>query len=150
MFTKIKIAMGISLMVGLLITNLLPGAANAQSNGVSGQAMNQLKSAGEKGGAGYGAPTDPRITAALIVRAILNFLGIIFFCLIIYAGILWMTAGGNDEQIGKAKKLMYRSVIGLIIVLSAYSITWLAMKIAFNYTDDPYGAGVKTLPYFEN
>ena len=112
--------------------------------------MNQLKSAGEKGGAGYDAPTDPRITAALIVRAILNFLGIIFLCLIIYAGILWMTAGGNDEQIGKAKKLMYQSVIGLIIILSAYSITWLAMKIAFNYTDDPYAAGVKVLPYYEN
>jgi hypothetical protein len=41
----------------------------------------------------------------------------------IYAGILWMTAQGNDQQVTKAKTLMINSVIGIIIVFAAYAIT---------------------------
>ena len=93
---------------------------------------------------------DVRLTIASLIRVAMGLLGILTLCIVLVGGFLWMTAGGNDEQIGKAKKLMYRSVVGLIIILAAYSITWLAMKIAFNYTDDPYGAGVKILPDYKN
>jgi len=40
-----------------------------------------------------------------------------------------MTSGGNDEQVGKAKKILYTSIIGLIIILSAYSISNFVLKI---------------------
>ena len=33
-----------------------------------------------------------------------------------------MTAGGNEEKVGEAKKLLMQGVIGLAIVLAAYSI----------------------------
>jgi len=33
-----------------------------------------------------------------------------------------MTAGGNDEKVGKAKKMMIQGVIGMIIILLAYAI----------------------------
>jgi hypothetical protein len=35
-----------------------------------------------------------------------------------------MTAGGNEEKVGKAKETLWRAVIGLIIVASAYAITY--------------------------
>jgi hypothetical protein len=41
----------------------------------------------------------------------------------IYAGILWMTAEGNDQQVAKAKSLLINSIIGIIIVFAAYAIT---------------------------
>src|SRR3989338_7006267 len=43
--------------------------------------------------------TDPRIVAAKIVRAALGVLGVVVLVIIVYSGVLWMTAGGNDEKI---------------------------------------------------
>ncbi len=58
-----------------------------------------------------------------IINVILGFLGIIFLILIIYAGFLWMTAGGNDETVGKARKILINSTIGLVIVIAAFTIS---------------------------
>ncbi|HPL83333.1 MAG TPA: hypothetical protein PK757_00625 [bacterium] len=61
--------------------------------------------------------------AGQIVGTVLSLVGILFFVLMIYGGILWMTAGGNDTQLKNAQKTITMAVIGLIIVLSAYAIT---------------------------
>ena len=58
-----------------------------------------------------------------IVGYVLSFVGILFLLLMIYAGILWMIAGGNEQQVQKAKSLIGAAIIGLIIVLAAYAIT---------------------------
>jgi hypothetical protein len=58
-----------------------------------------------------------------IINAALSFLGVIFLLLMIYGGYLWMTAAGNEEQVGKAKKIMTSAIVGLIIVATAYAIT---------------------------
>jgi len=42
---------------------------------------------------------------------------------IIYAGFIWITARGEEERIIKAKAIIRNSIIGLIIVFSAYAIT---------------------------
>lgn len=65
---------------------------------------------------------DPRIIAASVINVLLGFLGIIAVVLIIYAGFLWMTAAGNEDQITKAKNLMVAAVIGLVIILAAFAI----------------------------
>lgn len=61
--------------------------------------------------------------AGQIISVALSFVGVLFFILMIYAGILWMTAAGNEQQISKAKGLMMNAIIGIVIVLSAYAIT---------------------------
>jgi hypothetical protein len=66
--------------------------------------------------------SDPRIIIANIIRIVLGFLGIIALVLIIYAGWLWMTAGGESDKIDKAKKILIGAVIGMIISLSAFAI----------------------------
>lgn len=58
-----------------------------------------------------------------LIGYVLSFLGVIFMVLIIYAGILWMTARGNDQDVEKAKEIIKNAVMGLIIVLAAYAIT---------------------------
>ena len=55
--------------------------------------------------------------------AILAFIGTIFFLLMIYGGILWMTSNGDDKSVTKAKNLIIAAVVGMLIVLSAYAIT---------------------------
>jgi len=61
--------------------------------------------------------------AGQIIGLVLSFIGVIFLILMIYAGILWMTASGNEQQVTKAKGLIINSLIGMIIVFSAYAIT---------------------------
>jgi len=41
----------------------------------------------------------------------------------VYAGLMWMTAGGNEDRIKKARQILIAAIIGLVIVLSAYAIT---------------------------
>ena len=40
-----------------------------------------------------------------------------------FAGYLWMTAGGDSGKVDKAKSYMLNAVIGIIIILAAYIIT---------------------------
>lgn len=61
--------------------------------------------------------------AGVIIGVILSFVGVIFLVLMIYAGLMWMTAQGNQERVNKSKDLMINAVIGLIIVMAAYAIT---------------------------
>jgi len=77
---------------------------------------------------GSGTPTGSfaeRLAAALgtIVGSFLAFLGVIFLVLMIAGGVTWMTAGGDEKKVAKAKLLLSSAVVGLIIVLSAYAIT---------------------------
>ncbi|MCF7794854.1 pilin [Patescibacteria group bacterium] len=58
-----------------------------------------------------------------IIGTALSFLGVIFLLLTIAGGIMWMTAGGNTEQVAKAKKLITSAIIGLVIVFAAYALT---------------------------
>ena len=79
--------------------------------------------AAEAGDSGLTSNVNIPATIGKIVGAGLAFVGILFFILMIYGGILWMTAQGNDQQVTKAKDLIIAAIIGLIIVLSAYAIT---------------------------
>jgi hypothetical protein len=66
--------------------------------------------------------SDPRSIASRIINISLGFLSIIAVSLIILAGFLWMTSGGNEEKVTKAKNILKNALIGLIIVLSAWGI----------------------------
>jgi len=57
------------------------------------------------------------------IKIILGIVGIIVVCFMIYAGFLWMTAGGDTKNVDKAKTMMTNTIIGLAIVLAAYVIT---------------------------
>ncbi len=79
------------------------------------------------GGAGY-QETDYKVIIGLIIQSLLGLLGVIFFVLMLNAGYLWMTAQGNEQRLEKAKNIMTTSVIGLIIVLSSYAISYFVLS----------------------
>jgi hypothetical protein len=90
-------------------------------------------------------PEDIRVTVLKFVELGLQFLGLIFLVLILFAGFQWMTSGGSEEQVGKAKKLLINAVIGLAIVLCSWVIArYLIIMFsrvandAVNYTDYVY------------
>lgn len=78
--------------------------------------------------AGLGGTTNLAFIISVIIKTVLGFLGIVFLVLTIMAGFRWMTSQGNEEEIKKAKKTLTNSIIGLIIVLTAYTITYSVFK----------------------
>ncbi|NBS41458.1 hypothetical protein EBS80_02255 [bacterium] len=65
---------------------------------------------------------DLPTTIASLIRVVLGFLGIVAVVIILIGGFKWMTAGGNDDKVKSARKVMVSGIIGLVIVLSAFAI----------------------------
>ena len=65
---------------------------------------------------------DIRVVVVRILNYVLSFVGLIAVALMIYAGFLYLTSGGNDENSGKAKKLIFQVIMGIIIILLSWVI----------------------------
>lgn len=100
------------LFVGLL---LLPLSASAQW----GAAKTNLETVGGK----TGLETSLETSVGTVIASALALVGTIFLILTVYAGILWMTAQGNEEKVTKAKNIIEAAIIGLVITMAAYAIT---------------------------
>ena len=64
------------------------------------------------------------VIVANIITSVMFAVGATFLALMIWAGVSWMNAAGNEEIIKTAKKTLTGAVIGLIITLLAYLITY--------------------------
>ncbi|MCK9186336.1 hypothetical protein M0P48_02770 [Candidatus Gracilibacteria bacterium] len=65
---------------------------------------------------------DVRVLAMDIVNYFLGFLGFLAVLMVIYGGILYVTAAGNEENAKKAKTIIMYAAIGIIIILLSYAI----------------------------
>lgn len=79
---------------------------------------------------GYDANSEmtPEYYIGVVLSVLFSFMGLIFLILTIYAGVNWMTAQGNTSQVDKAKNTIVKAIVGLIICLSAYGITYFVMN----------------------
>lgn len=57
-----------------------------------------------------------------IINYFLGFLGIVAVAFLIYGGVLMVTSAGNEEGVGKAKKIITYAVIGIVIIMLSYTI----------------------------
>jgi len=142
-FKKISITAIILLSFFNLISFSVPVLA---AGSLSDEVGKQLGAAAGEKGAGFSAPQDPRSIVAQVIKIVLGLLGTIFFALTLYAGYLWMTAAGNEDQVGKAKTLLSQAVIGLAILLGAYSITIFATRLALGQGALDYSNSVYITP----
>ena len=71
---------------------------------------------------------DPRTMIAQIINVLLTLLGVIAVGIVLLGGFKWMTAGGNEDKVGEAKKLLGAGVIGLVIILAAWGIARFALN----------------------
>ncbi|MCF7794771.1 pilin [Patescibacteria group bacterium] len=79
---------------------------------------------------------DPRTVVGRIINIAILFLGVIAVGIIIIAGFKWMMAGGDEEKINSAKKLLKNGVIGLVIVLSSWGIATFILNRLLGATDN--------------
>ena len=68
----------------------------------------------------------------LIINIVLSLVGVIFLAFTIYAGMIWMTARGNEQKVDKASTILRGSLIGLIIVLGAYAVSYFLISRLFS------------------
>jgi hypothetical protein len=84
--------------------------------------------------AGFAPITIGKIIAT-VIQVVLSILALIFLILAVLSGFRWMTAAGNEEQIKKAQNTIQAAIIGLIIVLAAWAITYfIFMYLPFSGT----------------
>ena len=92
-------------------------------------------------GLNYGSVTglgnnDPITITTQIIKLVLGLLGLIAVIIILIGGFKWMTAAGNEDKVGEAKKTITQGIIGLVIVLAAWGIASWVIGTAFNLTNE--------------
>ena len=75
-------------------------------------------------GGGLNAPGKGTLggNLTMIINYFLGILGLIAVAFLIYAGVLMVTAGGAEEQVTKARKIIMYAVVGIVIILLSYTI----------------------------
>jgi len=105
--TLVSLAKIISVSTALLLTQL----ANAEEvRPIEGLAPFSVSTADLKG------------IVLTIGQSLAMITAMVSVVLLIIAGIMYMTAAGGEEQIGKAKNIIKYSITGLIIAILAYAI----------------------------
>jgi len=61
-------------------------------------------------------------TITTLFNFVIILASVIFVVLFLVGGIQYLTAAGNEEATGKAKRLLVDAIIGLVIVLAAWAI----------------------------
>ena len=69
-----------------------------------------------------GVPTDLKAAIMNVTNWILGFVAIIATLIVIYGGVLYLTAAGNEEAVEKGKKTISYGIIGIVICGLAYAI----------------------------
>ncbi|MDD5043830.1 MAG: hypothetical protein PHD51_04215 [Patescibacteria group bacterium] len=85
----------------------------------------RLKTAAGVGAGGFGEVGETTLAARVGggIGALLVLVGTIFLVLVVYGGVNWMLARGNEEKITKSKTIIIDASIGLGITMAAYIIT---------------------------
>ena len=92
---------------------------------------------------------DLPTTIGRVISIALGVLGVIFLCLLLYAGWLWMTAMGDSKKVSTAKDLIIAAVSGIIVIVLAYAVSSFVLTSLSNvggnsssFPEEGVGAGV--------
>lgn len=66
--------------------------------------------------------STPSDFIARIIKNLLGLAGTMTMVMMVYGGLLWMTARGNQKAIGQAQRIIIWTAVGLIIIFSSYTI----------------------------
>jgi len=113
----------IAVAAGALAAMAMPLATSALSIEDAGQTLNL-------------GTADLKETIINILNLALGLLALIAVIMVIIGGFTWMTAGGNEEKVDKAKKIISSAVVGMIIIL----LSWALVTFVTGTTSNVSGA----------
>ena len=82
------------------------------------------------------------IRVGIVMRGLLLLVGVVFLSITVYSGIRFMMAGGNEEQVEKARTRILRATIGLAIVLGSWIIVGFVLRAIFGGLNPPGESGL--------
>lgn len=88
--------------------------------------------------------TDPRVIATRIINVALGLIAIVLVMIILYAGFLYMTAGGDAEKVQTAITWLRNAIIGLILILMSWGIARFVIERVLSATGGGGGGGTTT------
>ncbi|GEM_PF-3566805 len=93
------------------------GQANSSNLRQYAQKLNQLK------------VTDLPQLVGILIRGALGIIGTIALVMIIYGGVLWMTARGNSETQTKAQNTIVWAALGIVLIFASYALVGFIFEI---------------------
>ncbi len=86
-----------------------------------------------------GTEADATALVANFVNVLMTISGIVFLLIIVYGGFLYMTAGGQEDRIKKAKRMLVSGIIGVIIITSSFAISFYVFQKLAEATEENIG-----------
>jgi len=111
-----------TILVVIMMVTVLSFAFAVDAQNVFQDASSNLDTSGKQA-FGEGTQSDLPTLVGNIINGFLMVLGILLTLIIIRGGYMYMTAGGNTDQVDKAKKWIVNGVIGLVLILLAFAIS---------------------------
>jgi len=90
-----------------------------------------------------GGEGDLKSLLNTILSYFLGFLGFICVIMVIYGGVLYVTSAGNDENVGKAKKILLYAGIGVILIMISFALVSTILGAASTGGGTPGGTTVR-------
>lgn len=59
-------------------------------------------------------------TGAQFANFLISISGAVFLAIFVYGGFLYLTAGGSDDRVGKAKKMIVQSTIAMVLMMGGF------------------------------
>ena len=72
--------------------------------------------------------SSPQDLFARAINVLMAFIGSIALILYIYSGFIWMSAGGNNDKISKAKTILVWTTLGIIVMGGSYMIVRVVLE----------------------
>ena len=107
----------------LLALVILPGLAVAATDSTG---LNQVQSGLSQTAGDTGLKTSGDLPTIIgrFVNYMFAVVGVIFMTVTLIGGYFWMTAGGNEEKIGKAKGFIMNGFNGMIVIFLSYALVY--------------------------
>lgn len=118
-------------MLGMVVA---PQAALAQANVTEGDIFGTKEIDDADNGIALGKASI-QTTVVRLINVALSLLGIIAVVIVLIGGFKWMTAGGNEDKVAEARKLIFAGIVGMAIILSAWAIARFVLSNLASATD---------------
>jgi Type IV secretion system pilin len=72
---------------------------------------------------GFGNDTDaPQKVIGKVIQMVLGVIGSLALLMVVYGGVVWMTAAGSQEKVKKGRDILIWAIVGLVVIFSSYAV----------------------------